>query len=190
MDPAAWFILYSVGTPPHPAANAAGGWTFDVPPAPGSVHYVTTPTSGYANAQIGAQVVVEASVDAVFDFHTAPDNTCEGAPSSARLFLQRRGDDMSGTPGTTEFYRWWNVNGLPLRAGSDTMLGSLTNPAEWSSVLGRRGDSSPEATAAFNAAIADLGAVGLTFGGGCFYGHGVRMTQGNARFDVTGFTLQ
>jgi hypothetical protein len=40
MEPEAWAILYSSGMPPHPTSQTGGGWYFDFPTAPGSVHYV------------------------------------------------------------------------------------------------------------------------------------------------------
>jgi hypothetical protein len=49
MDPKAWTIgpdingqNYSVGMPLNPAPHSEG-WSFDIPQAPGSVHYVTAP---------------------------------------------------------------------------------------------------------------------------------------------------
>jgi hypothetical protein len=40
LDAQAWSILYSPGMPPHPTAQAGGGWYFDFPTAPNSVNYV------------------------------------------------------------------------------------------------------------------------------------------------------
>src|SRR5205085_1788593 len=39
MDAEAWAILYSPGMPRHPTPQTGGGWSFDFPIAPGSVHY-------------------------------------------------------------------------------------------------------------------------------------------------------
>jgi hypothetical protein len=46
---------------------------------------------------------------------------------------------------------------------------------KWLSVFGERGDASAGAAAGFATAKANLGALGLTFGGGCFRGHGVNL---------------
>jgi hypothetical protein len=43
--------------------------------------------------------------------------------------------------------------------------------------------------AGFKQAMANLGNVGFAFGGGCFYGHGVRVSGGGARFAVTGYHI-
>ena len=41
----------------------------------------------------------------------------------------------------------------------------------------------------FQAAAADVQAIGLTFGG-CFFGHGAYVASGSARFIMTGFSVQ
>jgi len=64
------------------------------------------------------------------------------------------------------------------------------NAAQWSSVLGKKGTDSAVATQGFEAALADLGNVGMTFGGGCFFGHGVFVTGGTARFIATGYAVR
>ena len=184
-----WNILYSPGMPLHPVADPIG-WHFDFPGPPGSVHYVTTEVSGYATTEINATINIQTSFATMFDFHTAPDNTCD-APSSVRLFFQRKGDDMTGSAENTEYYRWWSVPAhYVLYDGAAILKGNLTRPQDWTSVLGKRGDASPAATAAFKTAINDLANVGFTFGGGCFYGHGVFIRQGSARFHLTSFTIK
>jgi hypothetical protein len=175
--------------PPHPAADPIG-WHFDFPGAPGSVHYVTTQVSGYATNEINATINIETSFATIFDFHTAPDNTCD-APSSVRLFFQRKGDDMTASANNSEFHRWWSVPAhYELYDGAAILKGDLTRPQDWTSVLGKPGDASSAATASFKAAINDLANVGFTFGGGCFYGHGVFVRRGSARFNVTAFTIK
>jgi len=184
-----WNILYSRGMPLHPVADPIG-WHFDFPGTPGSVHYVTTQVSGYATTEINATINIEASFATIFDFHTAPDNTCD-APPSVRLFFQRKGDDMTASENNTEYYRWWSVPAhYVLYDGAAILKGDLTRPQDWTSVLGKRGDASPAATALFKAAINDLANVGVTFGGGCFYGHGVFVRQGYAKFNMTAFTIK
>jgi hypothetical protein len=54
-------------------------------------------------------------------------------------------------------------------------------------VFGKSGEANP---AAFAAAMADLGNVGLTFGGGCFFGHGVRIMNGSATFTLERFEVR
>ena len=54
---------------------------------------------------------------------------------------------------------------------------------------GERADASADATAGFWQAMNNLGAVGFSFGGGCFYCHGVRASDGGARFVVTNYAV-
>jgi hypothetical protein len=53
----------------------------------------------------------------------------------------------------------------------------LNEGGKWLSVFGERGDASSAAAAGFATAKANLGALGLTFGGGCFRGHGVNLKR-------------
>ena len=41
----------------------------------------------------------------------------------------------------------------------------------------------------FQDALGDLGHVGMTFGGGCFFGHGVNISGGTARFSLISYTV-
>ena len=110
-----------------------------------------------------------------FDHRIKADNTCDGS-SRAHLYLQRRGD---GGTAAYEHYRWFSQPlSIELKPGPFALTVPLTGD-NWISVLGRSGAIVP---AEFDATGADLARVGLTFGGGCFAGHGVRVTGGSARF--------
>ena len=65
---------------------------------------------------------------------------------------------------------------------------SLT-PDQWSSVYGKTGNYDATALAGFRDALANLGHIGMTFGGGCFFGHGVNVSGGTARFVLIGYTI-
>jgi hypothetical protein len=54
----------------------------------------------------------------------------------------------------------------------------------------RKANASVVATAGFKQAMANLGNVGFSFGGGCFYGHGVRVSGGGARFAVISYAVK
>jgi hypothetical protein len=183
-----WLILFSPGMPHHPTPQA-GGWYFDFPSAPGSVHYVLVPVDMAATTSVSARVTVTTTGKPVFDYKLSPYNTCN-FPAHARFMLQERGDDLSGRNGK-QYYRWWPRRGAyELAPGSATLTASLTDLSQWSSVFGERADASPAATAGFRQALAHLGYVGFTFGGGCFYGHGVRVSGGTARFAVHQFAIK
>jgi hypothetical protein len=184
----AWLILYSPGMPDHPIA-ARDGWYFDFPKAPGSVHYVLLHVDMAASTSISARITVETKGDPVFDYKLEKSNTCN-SPARVRFLLQRRGDDLSGKNGK-QYYRWWSIGAAyELAHGSAPLTASLTDTSQWTSVFGERADASAAATAGFHQALANLGNVGFTFGGGCFYGHGVRVSRGTARFIVHSFAIQ
>jgi hypothetical protein len=182
LDPTRWQIgpiirgkNYSPGMPAQPT-TAGPGWSFSFPAEDG-VHYVTTPLTG--------SVIGRRAVKARFAI-TGPGRLVPSQgdpPARARLFLQRRGDDWSGA-GAFEFYRWWSVGHVELTEGEHELAATLA-PNQWSSVFGKRGDQFGGAEQ-FTTAMADLQAVGLTFGG-TFAGHGVFAVEGPARFTLMSY---
>ena len=180
---ATWTIRYSTGANLNPARTGEE-FSFKFPLAPGSVHYITKPVTLAASVAVRASFTLTFEGEPVFDYRTAPNNTCD-RPAAVRLFLQRQGDDMTGK-GDFEFYRWWSTAGTVLKAGTATVEVPL-DPALWTSVFGETGDRNP---GAFAAALAHLGNVGVTFGGGCFFGHGVRILNGSAAFTMHRFAVE
>jgi hypothetical protein len=57
------------------------------------------------------------------------------------------------------------------------------------SVFGKVGDRDATIRAAFQAALKGAGQVGLVFGGGCFFGHGVNVTGGAAKFVLINYSI-
>jgi hypothetical protein len=188
LDPGAWDIRYSPSMPAHPAADR-NGWSFDFPDCGGrsacSVNYVTTRVDMAASQSIKATFAVTINGPVQFHYKLERDNTCD-SPARVRLFIQRKGDDLTGAK---EFWRWWsNPVSLQLGSGAGELTAALA-PSEWLSVFGKRGDASAAAREGFQLALREIGNVGFTFGGGCFYGHGVNITGGTARFTLTGFSV-
>ena len=68
--------------------------------------------------------------------------------------------------------------------GTATLTVPLT-PSQWSDWNGQNGAS---VTAAFNAAVAKVSQIGLSFGGGCFFENGVTTTDGSGTFALTNFS--
>jgi hypothetical protein len=189
MNVQTWAILYSPGMPPHPTPQMGGGWYFDFPTDPNSVHYVIAAVSMAAASDVEANISVTTTGTPMFVYNLQPDNTCV-YPAHVRFLLQQKGDDLSGTNGK-QYFRWWsNSVAYQLAPGQANLRASLTDPTHWTSVLGEKANGSAAATAGFKKAIANLGNVGFSFGGGCFYGHGVRVSGGGARFAVTSYTVK
>ncbi len=181
-----WNILYSPGMPSHPE-TAGGGWQFDFPAPPGEVHYVAVPVNMAASSEVRATFRITTTGRPVFNYKLDPGNTCN-VPAHVRLYLQRRGDDLTRKK---QFHRWFsNVAAFKLGAGSVELVAPLSDPAQWTSVLGKKGDHSEEARVGFLQALQNLGNVGFVFGGGCFYGHGVNVLDGTARFIVDDYSVR
>jgi hypothetical protein len=62
--------------------------------------------------------------------------------------------------------------------GNTTLAVPLT-PDQWSSVFGRFGKQNATTLNGFQDVLGNLGHVGMTFGGGCFFGHGVKHLRRN-----------
>ena len=62
-------------------------------------------------------------------------------------------------------------------------------PDQWSSVEGQLGNANAQATAGWNQALKKVQYLGLTFGGGCFFGHGISVSGGTATLTISAFDL-
>jgi hypothetical protein len=203
MAPMAWQIRYSPGMPLQPTAYTGGGWQFDFPtntetpsPCPAAatqppdfnvspchhVDYVTIPYTAPITAKSLTVTFDIVAQSPVYDYRTAANNTCT-TPASVRLLLEHSGDAALTNP----VYRWWSTTDHQLQTAGTSL--SLTIPLtadQWTDVDGQAGTAN---TAAFADTLANIGDIGMTFGGGCFYGHGVYLDSGNAAFFVRNFTL-
>jgi hypothetical protein len=92
-----------------------------------------------------------------------------------------------------EFQRWWSNPGVIRLIDAAQGLVTLTipiTPDQWSSVYGKRGNLDASTLAGFNAALSRPYFVGLTFGGGSFFGHGVYLSGGDAEFQLLEFSFR
>jgi len=190
MTSAYWAFANSPNMPANPSNIAGGGIQLTFPNVDGPNYLLAVPKSIVPTSSISADVSVQITGNPTFDYRTAPNNTCI-SPAKAHLFIQRAGDNYSGA-GSYEFYRYWNnteQGAYVLAGGSATISGDLTNLSDWIDVDGVIAEKNP---LAFKAALSDLGYVGITFGGGCFYGHGVFVDPktGTATFTVSRFSLR
>jgi hypothetical protein len=175
----------------------AGDWTLTGAPLAndtlGALYFDFSPTPvGYLMHKhppriISGSIILSLSVATtgtpVFRYDTEPFNTCV-TPAHARPIIETSKGEADG------FDRWWsNPVAYKLEAGSITLTIPLT-PDRWSSVFGKFGNSSPEALAGFQTALQNVTGLGLTFGGGCFFGHGVYINEGTARFTLTHYEVQ
>lgn len=153
--------------------DATGALQFTFPPQGNSVNYLITNSSS-VKAPVGKiQVTFEAvaSANAVFSYQTETFNTCPGEPDW-RILVMAHGTNWSDPDA-----RWWSnpLKGI-LANGAVTVAVPVT-PDQWSNVDGQFGSTR---VSQFTAAFHDVSHYGLTFGGGCFFGHGVFMQAGTA----------
>ena len=183
-----WDIRFSPGMPGHPEQHGEA-WRFSFPRYDGalpcaslgcdSVGYVTTRADGPLRGEL-ITLTIEITGSGFFQYQLEPENTCL-ALASVRLFFQRSRDDYE-----REFYRWWsNLNSILLIPGEHTIAVPLT-PDRWSSVSGTSGNAASEE---FFASLENAENIGMTFGGGCFFGHGVNVSGGDAMFTLKKFSI-
>ena len=185
-----WSFYASSGVPAHPSALASGsGWQFTIPSFVSNVPCYDRPKKcsrvGYLTTTyqkpllIGGSVsmtinLVSSSQNPTFGYQTESSNTCP-TPAGVRLYIERAGDQKLATQ---PYHRWWSYPAtITLQPGQHTITVAI-DPALWSSVFGEFGTSSAAAADGFQQALGNVGKVGMTFGGGCFLGHGVYETDG------------
>lgn len=162
--------------------NAAGDLVFTFPTDPAaSINYLYTPRVpsslvpyGTLSLQLGIVILSGAPVFN-FVFADDPGNTCPGYATAYPFFIANR-NDWSG-----EFSRWWsNPRRFVLREGMFGLDVPLT-PDAWSSVYGKFGTTDADSMAGWTQALGHVSAIGVTFGGGCFFGHGVNVVAGTGQ---------
>jgi hypothetical protein len=179
LAPQNWYIYHSAGTPLNPSADIEGAWSFDFPSseAGGHVNYVQTPfnaTTVLHNVSITFKVESSAPQYDVLD-------SSDISPATIHLFIEQRGDDLVIANG-----RWWaQVSGYNLGSHDSETITSIVplTPDQWSNVYGKNDAQ------AFYAALENIGWIGLTCGGQYFWGHGVAMDSGSAKFILIDFQV-
>lgn len=168
---------------PFPLGNdSAGGLYFDFPAAPKSMGYLYNKTPPKT---IGGTVVISLGVATtgtpVFKNWEQSDSC---APQAHPFFMSGSDPFNAAKP----LARWWaNPASYTLASGNTTLSIPLT-PENWSSADGRWANADATTLAAFNAAKSNVSGMGVTFGG-CFFGHGVSVSGGTARFTINSYKI-
>jgi len=182
MNASSWTFKYGVSTPKHPTQDGSG-WKYTHSCDKMEVDYITcSQTRSITASAIELTVAVECAENVWFDHVTESGNIPGGNPSACRLMVQR---DL-----TTEFGRWFSCfDFVELKPGQLQTIRVPLTPDRWSSVYGKRGDYSDAARMGFYAALSRPQALALVFGGGNFYGHGLRARNGNAIVKILSYRL-
>ena len=186
LKPNRWVISFSPGMPNHPVSGTGvspvSSWYFDFPSSDG-VHYIMVP---YTASKPHKTLTITFKVTALSgnpQFISVETGCNEAA--DFRPMLERQGDMLSPSQ---EFYRWWSSDKVKLVAdGQIHTLSVPLTPDRWGSVFGKNGTQAPTE---FATSLQNLMGVGITFGGGCFAGHGVYVTGGKVRFTLLNYQIQ
>lgn len=172
-----WVFQYSPGMV-APSPDGGGGVLFDFPAQDG-VHYLVIGRTAPMTGAIYMDYEVTLSQGATLVGPADPTNNCPPLPHFS-LYFQRQGDDV--TNAAFQSYRWFGAfNNIV--AGRTNLTVPLVGTL-WTNVFGRQD------AAGFAAALANPQVVGMTFGAGCFAGHGLFVTGGTARFHIRSFSVQ
>ncbi len=168
---------------PFPLDNDGQSLVLDFP-ATGSMHYLFTPSPlSTLRGTLIVTLQISAAAPVVFESLDPQSASCS-IPSSVRPFL------WANNNGNGAYDRWWsNPRAYTLAPGAATVSVPL-RPENWSSVNGRFGNADGEARFNFDKALLNVTRLGLTFGGGCSFGHGIRVSGGAARFALTSYVVQ
>ena len=88
-------------------AFSGGTWSFDFPTYPAHANYLITPGVNLAGHRSLSMTFILTLNTPDWFWQFDADNLCNiGSPPFVHLYFQRNGDDLRGTPGMTEYYRW------------------------------------------------------------------------------------
>ena len=183
LQSSAWETISDPQSPPFPLVNVSGGLTFQFP-ASGSINYLLTASPMAAvRGTLSMTVTIDTVGPAVFNSIEPVTPSCTIQPSVRPLI-------WANNNGNGEFDRWWsNPRAVTLAAGTTTITVPLTADA-WSSVNGKFGNADAPTKFAFDKALLNVSRFGVTFGGGCSFGHGVNVRNGAATFSLTDYSIR
>ena len=131
---------------------------------------------------ITATFTVTASPDAKYIYDLSGGNTCTPAVAFVRPYFK---SNLKGPFAPTNY--WWANPGSYTFLDGTTATITLTIPlgdgTSWTDYNGQQD------TAGFAQAITNVGQIGLSFGGGCFFANGVGLSTGTASFLLTSYTV-
>jgi hypothetical protein len=168
-----------------PATTSDGGMTWSFPFLPNSYTALFTTrdpsmTGDQSGTTLTDTITVSGNAGTTFMTQHGGGDCVNNIPAAVRFFFRSPSASGSsvGTP-PAGFYTqfWWsNPFNVQLLTGNQTPMvlsANMFDPSEWSDWNGQRGDSSPAVLEAFLEATHNVQAIGLSFGGECFFETGV-----------------
>ena len=157
-------------------------------PTNGSVNMLTKAWTGSdAGKMLYVTVLVQTTGAPQFRLAQGPEPTCK-TPPSTRPYLEANG--WTAVPDDYSFMRWWSRLGfIPLVSADTVSIAVPLTPDRWSGVSGQLATQNSASVQWFDRIVTGSvpTRVGLVFGGGCSYGHGVYVSGGSATLTVTQF---
>jgi hypothetical protein len=173
-----------VPTKPATFTNPTGiGFNFQSTPVTGLL--TTTKDKSLLGNLTGKTITATFTItgtNPTFIYGGEPDGS--GAGATARLYFVSNAKAFSPAN-----YWWSNPTSYTFVDGttSDTITLSVAlDPALWSDYNGQYGSAVP---VDFAAAVAKVGEIGLSFGGGYFFANGVGVSAGSASFILTSYSV-
>lgn len=195
-----WTLAYAPYGTANPSSLSGGGCiSFQLPPSTaGHGFKKVAKFLGYVTTGAGpTDLTPFTSVSMTFDLietgtpvFNAPSEGCV-APVAVRLFFGVSPND----PTYNSTGRWWlnapggSVQLEGLTSGQSVVLVGALNPADWSDAIGELANQDSTTLAGFQYAEQNVASIGFTFGG-CFFGHGVQVSDGTAQFNLFSAQLQ
>lgn len=177
LDPQDWYIFHSSFTPTHPSADPNGAWSLPIPNLPGHVNYIETPFNA---TEVLHNVTITFKIESDQPKYFVMDTT-DHLPATVHLFFQQKGDDLRNPNG-----RWWATWSQYDFGSQDNTTITFVIPLtqdQWSNVIGKRDATS------FYAALANVGWIGITCGGKSFFGHGIALDGGSAKYVLVNLSV-
>ena len=180
-----WTLAYSSGA--RLQTNGANQPVVAIP-ANGTLNMLTKVWTGSAAGKmLHVTVQTETTGAPRILLAQGPEPTCR-TPPSTRPYLEASG--WTAMPPAYSYMRWWSRQGfIPLgEAGTFTIAVPLT-PDRWSGVSGQLATEDGSSVSWFNQMVTASvpSRVGLVFGGGCSYGHGLSVSGGSATLTIAQF---
>lgn len=154
----------------------------------------TTSASGLVGNLAGKTLTATVSLTSTATIVYGLENGsgCPGTPANMRFFISSDPHTYSPSKaGRNETGYWWsNPASVPMDAPvSGAAISVPLAPGNWSDANGHYSSDSGY-TAGFNATVANLQQVGVSFGGGCYYDTGIGVTSGTGSFTLNTIAAQ
>lgn len=186
MAPSAWCLSLGALINPTPTAD---GWSFAFPTLPNAMFSAATNgLLAFSQSQTMSMAFRLTANNATFYPSDTSAGVCSNPNGQFVLYIQHANDTTN-----PDNWRWWGHPVYVLPNGTYNINGSLAAPLQpsvWSNAVGQYANADSITLAGFTDTLAHVGVVGITFGGGCNFGHGTILQTGAASMEVDAFSVQ